>query len=274
MGGNLVKRIIKTITSLLLAALMITGTAAGASAAVSQRIIIRRECGSDGCQNGRGYDCLKDILARGCPGGSCRDLSDLLNSSEDRSNSDCRRGSDCAEESTEDVPAAEPTTSAQSQPAAPVQQPTERAAVTPTEALKPDESTAAQPQNSYQLNSNEKEVVDLINDIRRQNGLSELTVDPELSRVARVKSQDMRDKGYFSHTSPTYGSPFDMMTSFGIKYRAAGENIAMGYRTAQSVVDGWMNSPGHRSNILNARFTRIGMGYIADGNYWTQMFIG
>ena len=84
----------------------------------------------------------------------------------------------------------------------------------------------------------------------------------------------MRDKGYFSHTSPTYGSPFDMMKSFGITYRAAGENIAYGYRTPQAVVNGWMNSSGHRANILNARFTQIGVGYVAAGNYWTQMFIG
>ena len=88
------------------------------------------------------------------------------------------------------------------------------------------------------------------------------------------KSQDMHDKNYFSHTSPTYGSPFDMMKSFGISYRTAGENIAKGYRTPQAVVDGWMNSEGHRANILNASFKQIGVGYYANGYYWTQMFIG
>ena len=113
----------------------------------------------------------------------------------------------------------------------------------------------------------------MINEIRAQNGLGQLSVNTELSRVARIKSQDMHDKGYFTHTSPTYGSPFDMMTKFGIRYRTAGENIAMGYRTPQSVVEGWMNSPGHRANILNAGFTQIGMGYVESGNYWTQMFI-
>ena len=84
----------------------------------------------------------------------------------------------------------------------------------------------------------------------------------------------MHDKHYFDHNSPTYGSPFDMLTAFGVNYRAAGENIAMGYGTPQAVVDGWMNSPGHRANILNANFTQIGVGYVADGNYWTQLFIG
>ena len=96
----------------------------------------------------------------------------------------------------------------------------------------------------------------------------------ELSRVARYKSQDMKDKGYFSHTSPTYGSPFDMMKKFGITYRTAGENIAKGQRTPQAVVNAWMNSSGHRANILNSSFTQIGVGYVADGNYWTQMFTG
>lgn len=119
----------------------------------------------------------------------------------------------------------------------------------------------------------EKEVVRLVNEIRRERGLGELTYDWELSRVARYKSEDMRKNNYFSHTSPTYGSPFQMMRSFGISYRSAAENIAKGYATPEAVVNGWMNSSGHRANILNASFTRIGVGYVKDGNYWTQMFI-
>ena len=120
----------------------------------------------------------------------------------------------------------------------------------------------------------EKEVVELVNEIRRDYGLSPLKLNTKLSAVARLKSADMRDKGYFSHTSPTYGSPFDMIKSFGIKYKTAGENIAIGYKTPQAVVDGWMNSQGHRANILNSSFTEIGVGYVESGNYWTQMFIG
>lgn len=122
--------------------------------------------------------------------------------------------------------------------------------------------------------SYEKEVVRLVNEIRVQNGLKELTYNWELSRVARYKSQDMKDNRYFSHTSPVYGSPFQMMKSFGITYRSAGENIAKGQKSPQAVVNAWMNSSGHRANILNASFTEIGVGYVADGNYWTQMFIG
>ena len=119
----------------------------------------------------------------------------------------------------------------------------------------------------------EAEVVRLVNEIRVKNGLKELREDWQLSRVARYKSQDMKDKNYFSHTSPTYGSPFQMMKSFGITYRTAGENIAKGYSTPEAVVNGWMNSSGHRANILNSSFTHIGVGYVSGGNYWTQMFI-
>ena len=120
----------------------------------------------------------------------------------------------------------------------------------------------------------EQQVIDLINEIRVKNGLSPLTENTALSRCAKAKSQDMHDKRYFSHQSPTYGSPFDMMKQFGITYRTAGENIAMGQSTPQAVVNAWMNSKGHRANILNASFTQIGMGYVADGHYWTQQFIG
>ena len=102
----------------------------------------------------------------------------------------------------------------------------------------------------------EKEVVRLVNVERTKNGLKPLTYDWELSRVARIKSQDMRDNKYFSHTSPTYGSPFQMMKDFGITYRSAGENIARGQATPQSVVNAWMNSSGHRakSNTVGSSF--------------------
>lgn len=120
----------------------------------------------------------------------------------------------------------------------------------------------------------EAEVIRLVNDIRKQNGLSPLTANWELSRVARYKSQDMVDNRYFAHNSPTYGTPFEMMRAFGLSFRTAGENIAYGYATPQKVVDGWMNSSGHRANILNASYKQIGVGYVAKGNYWTQMFMG
>lgn len=129
------------------------------------------------------------------------------------------------------------------------------------------------PSKDSQVSSYESEVVRLVNEHRVNNGLGKLTEDWELSRVARYKSQDMKDNNYFSHTSPVYGSPFEMMKAFGISYRSAGENIAKGQSTPQAVVNAWMNSSGHRANILNSSYTTIGVGYVKDGNYWTQMFI-
>lgn len=119
----------------------------------------------------------------------------------------------------------------------------------------------------------EQEVIKLINIERANAGLPALKDDWELARVAEAKSQDMHDKNYFDHTSPTYGSPFDMMKAYGVTYKAAGENIAKGQQSASDVVKAWMNSEGHRANILNKNFTHIGVGYVKDGNYWTQMFI-
>ncbi len=129
------------------------------------------------------------------------------------------------------------------------------------------------PTKDTSVSAYESEVVRLVNVERQKNGLKPLTADWQLSRVARYKSQDMCDLKYFSHTSPTYGSPFDMMRNFGISYRSAGENIAKGYATPEAVVKAWMNSPGHRANILNSSFTHIGVGYVKNGNYCTQMFI-
>ena len=130
------------------------------------------------------------------------------------------------------------------------------------------------PQISNTILNYENEVIRLVNEIRSENGLKPLTANWELSRIARYKSEDMSNNRYFSHTSPTYGTPFQMIKAFGLSYRTAGENIAYGYRTSAAVVDGWMNSSGHRANILNASYTQIGVGYCASGNYWTQMFIG
>lgn len=122
----------------------------------------------------------------------------------------------------------------------------------------------------------EQEVIRLVNVERTKYGLKPLTENWELSRVARYKSNDMVTNRYFSHTSPTYGSPFTMMKNFGLKFSTAGENIAMGQRSADEVMNGWMNSSGHRQNILNANFTQMGVGYAVNSSgtpYWTQMFM-
>ncbi|CDQ18646.1 CAP domain-containing protein [Halobacillus karajensis] len=129
----------------------------------------------------------------------------------------------------------------------------------------------------YELKEFEEEVVSLVNEERKERGLAPLETHHRLSALANVKSQDMSDKRYFSHTSPTYGSPFDMMDEFDFRYRTAGENIAAGQRTPEEVVEGWMNSEGHRKNILHEDFTHIGVGYIEGSGpykrYWTQLFM-
>ena len=116
------------------------------------------------------------------------------------------------------------------------------------------------------LKSLEDEVVKLVNQQRAKYGLGPLTVNWELSRCARIKSQDMINRNYFSHTSPTYGSPFNMMENFGLRFSAAAENIAKGQRTPQEVMNAWMNSPGHRANILSKNVTHIGVGAAKSSN--------
>lgn len=145
----------------------------------------------------------------------------------------------------------------------------------------PNQETAPAPQQKTNLTPSgteisafESRVIDLTNEQRRKNGLANLQPDTALSNVAQEKSNDMQAKNYFSHTSPTYGSPFDMMRDFGVTYNSAGENIAMGQQSAEEVVNAWMNSEGHRKNILSPNFTHIGVGHTGTGNYWTQMFIG
>ena len=126
------------------------------------------------------------------------------------------------------------------------------------------------------MSSDEKEVFNLINKERQNNGLSVLKVDGEVQRVARIKAEDLVNNNYFSHQSPTYGSPFDMLKSFKITYNTAGENIARNSSNSGAVT-AWMNSPGHRANILNGNFNYTGIGVVNGSKYgkiYVQMFIG
>ena len=144
----------------------------------------------------------------------------------------------------------------------------------PTEAETPTELEQNGEQASVGANAYEREVIRLVNVERAKYGLTALTEDTALTRTARMKSQDMHDSRYFDHNSPTYGTPFQLMKSQGIEYRTAGENIAMGYATPETVVNAWMNSSGHRANILNSSYTKIGVGFVESGYYWTQHFTG
>ena len=139
--------------------------------------------------------------------------------------------------------------------------------------ISPDDNSVPESDVSQQA----REVLRLVNAEREKQGLSSLTLSDKLTAVANEKARDMAENNYFSHTSPTYGSPFNMMQDFGITYKSAGENIAYNQKTAEQVMKDWLNSSGHRANILNASFTEIGVGYFkkSDGStYWTQLFIG
>lgn len=139
-----------------------------------------------------------------------------------------------------------------------------------------ESTTPPQTENSNGLTADEQETFYLINAKRAEAGLSALKIDSQVQNVARVKAQDMVDNNYFSHTSPTYGSPFDMMKSFGITYKAAGENIA-GNSSNSGAVNAWMNSEGHKANILSNNYNYTGIGVVSSPKYgkiYVQMFIG
>lgn len=173
-------------------------------------------------------------------------------------------------------PAAEPTTpttpAKPTQPAQPAKE--DKPATTPAK----DPSNTGNTGNTNNTNTDSTksdfaaQVVKLVNAERAKAGLSALASDALLDKVALAKAKDMSDNKYFAHQSPTYGSPFDMMKQFGVTYSYAGENIAQGQKTPQEVVTAWMNSEGHRANILNKNYTQIGVGYY--NGYWAQEFVG
>ena len=135
---------------------------------------------------------------------------------------------------------------------------------------------SGQTSQTTSMTSDEKEVFNLINQQRTKNGLAALKIDNEVQRVAKIKAQDMVNNNYFSHTSPTYGSPFDMLKSFKVSYKSAGENIA-GNSSNSGAVNAWMNSSGHKANILNSSYNYTGIGVVSSPKYgkvYVQMFIG
>lgn len=122
-----------------------------------------------------------------------------------------------------------------------------------------------------------EQVLQLVNNERAKSGLQPLKMSEELRSIANLKARDMAENNYFDHNSPTYGSPFQMLQDFGVHYSTAGENIAAGQRSAEEVMNAWLNSSGHRANILNKSFDTIGIGVYNGGKYgvyWTQLFVG
>lgn len=158
---------------------------------------------------------------------------------------------------------------------------------TPSQPSQPDTQQPQQPspQQPQQPNTiaptadqaaDEKRMLDLVNAERAKNGLAPLALNMKVTEVARAKAKDMIDNKYFSHTSPVYGSPFEMLKSFGVSYRTAGENLA-GNSSVDNAHTSLMNSPGHRANILNRNFKEVGIGIVNGGPYgkmMVQLFIG
>ncbi len=115
----------------------------------------------------------------------------------------------------------------------------------------------------------------LTNAERAKAGCGALTLNPVLTSVADDHSRDMVDRSFFDHTNPDGMDAADRIDLAGYPWRAWGENIAFGYSTAAEVMDGWMNSPSHRDNILDCDFSEMGVGFDpggSDGPYWTQVF--
>lgn len=142
--------------------------------------------------------------------------------------------------------------------------------LTEQENIQTNKTTAPTSKSNY-----EQKVVELVNVERQKVGLPSLSFDSAISNVARAKSKDMADNNYFAHQSPTYGSAGDMLKQNGINYSAWGENIAKGQRSPEEVVNAWMNSEGHKANILSPNFSKLGVGYVTNSTgtpYWTQMF--
>ncbi len=172
------------------------------------------------------------------------------------------------------VPSAEPTSEptaipTQESTAAPTQTPSAEPTAEPTAT--PSPTTAPTGERAM-----EQEVLKLVNQARAENRLNPLSWADDLADIARAHSADMIERGFFSHTNPDGQSPFDRIKSNGISYRAAAENIAYGQPDAEAVMNSWMNSAGHRANILNENLKEIGIGAVKDSGetvYWTQVFV-
>lgn len=128
-------------------------------------------------------------------------------------------------------------------------------------------ATTNSPSPNTNLGSNDQQyVLQLINEYREKNGAAKLTMGTKLIKIAGIKADDMTKNNYFSHTSPTYGSPFDMMKNFGLSYKVAGENIA-GNPSLDGAVNSWINSSTHRENLLSKSYNYVGIGISKSSTY-------
>ncbi len=161
----------------------------------------------------------------------------------------------------------------------PTQKP--QSSVTSRPIARPTASPTAKPPAStgdyttISATAQEQIILNLLNQDRAKNGLPALALDPELSRIARIKSCDMNANGYFAHESPTWGNAAAMLNAFGYPYNGVGENIAH-HASAEKAEAAFISSSGHRSNILGSQWVKVGIGVCVDKNgfvYVTQLFV-
>ena len=207
--------------------------------------------------------CLNDVLR--CAGGYCPDGNCSVNIPQTPVQQPTENSAQPAEKPTEPIVI----------PAQPVEKPTEPAVVPTEPVVAPTEPTAPEQQEASEFNTAyEAEVLRLVNVERAKTGLAPLVRDDGAEKVAYLRAKEIVQS--FSHTRPDGRSCFTAASDLGVSYRTAGENIAYGYATPEQVVNGWMNSEGHRKNILSASFTKIGIGCYKSSSvlYWSQFFIG
>ena len=180
-----------------------------------------------------------------------------------------RQETDCNEVAPTAVPETRPTAPAVTQ------SPNVTIAPTAAPTLKPDGSNSTGDYTTDLVTTQEYLAWNLLNQDRIANGLQPLPLDEELSRLARIKSTDMKQNHYFAHVSPTYGNASDMLTYFGYSFNSVGENIAH-HATVEKSQAAFMSSTGHRANILGSQWSRVGIGVTYDENgyvYVTQLFV-
>ena len=172
------------------------------------------------------------------------------------------------------APTAAPQIPATEKPQATLR-PISTAAPRPTARPSAASSTSTGDYTTLSVTAQEQKLLDLLNQDRRTNSLPALALDAELSRIARIKSADMRDQGYFAHESPTYGNAASMLAAFGYAFRGVGENIAH-HASVEKAEAAFLSSPGHRTNLMGSQWQRVGIGVCFDKNgfvYVTQLFV-
>ena len=201
----------------------------------------------------------------GCPMGCCQ----------------CRTDADCASCSICQAAACTARPMATAQPPMPTASSLPAPAASPQPTLRPTARPTAAPSAStgdyttLSVTAQEQKVLNLLNQDRQANGLPALALDPELSRLARLKSEDMRDNRYFAHESPAWGNAAAMLKQFGFAFSGVGENIAH-HATVEKAEAAFMSSSGHRGNILGSQWTKVGVGVAVDSQgfvYVTQLFV-